>query len=90
MSVSRKPIALITDSIPYAVHWALTNFRGEVDSYTNGKRQITLKDGTEYIICSQPEHLFGVEISDYKDVGGNQKPASYILNMIRVAQSRMR
>jgi len=90
MSVSRKPIALITDSIPYAVHWALTNFRGEVDSYTNGKRRITLKSGQEYIICSQPEHLFGVEISDYKDVGGNKKPASYIFNMLRLAKERIR
>jgi len=90
MTASKKPIALITDSIPYAVHWALTNFRGEVDSYTNGKRRITLKNGQEYIICSQPEHLLAVEISDFKHVGGNIKPPSFMINMIRLAKERMR
>lgn len=86
----KKPIALITDSIPYAVQWALTNFKGSVTSYSNTNRELTLSSGQKYIICSQPEHLLGIEISDYKDVGGNQKPASFFVNLIRLAQSRMR
>lgn len=87
---TRKPIALITDSIPYAVQWALTNFKGNVDSYSNGKREITLKSGQKYIICSQPEHLLAWEISGFRYVGGNQKPVSFFDNMVRLAQSRIR
>jgi hypothetical protein len=86
----RKPIALITDDIAYAVHWALTNYKDKVKSYSSGRREIILDDDTTLIICSVPEHLLGIEISDYKDVGGNKKPASHFLRMAEMAQTRIR
>lgn len=88
-TVSKKPIALITDYVPYAVHWALTNLKN-VDTYSASSRTLATKDGQKYIICSKPEHLIAVEIADYRDVGGNQKPASFFINMIKLAQTRMR
>jgi hypothetical protein len=86
----KKPIALITDDIPYAVQWALTNFKGNVVRYTSNKREIVLADGTIFIVCSIPEHLLAMEISDWKDAGGNKKPASHFLRMIELAQTRIR
>lgn len=90
MTVSRKPIALITDDIAYGIQWALTNFRGNIDSYSNGKRRIILKSGQEYILCTRPEELLAMEISDYKDIGGCNKPSSWYIDMIEMAGSRIR
>lgn len=83
----RKPIALITDSNETAISWAFKNLK--VEEYTNSRREIRA-NGRIFIICTQPEHLLGLEISDYKDVGGNNKPASFFINMIKLAQTRMR
>lgn len=82
-----KPIALISDSNETALSWAMRNLK--VREYTKSNREI-LASGRRFIICTQPEHLLGMEISDYKDVGGNTKPASFFINMIKMAQTRMR
>lgn len=74
--------------MPNGIQWALTNLQ-DVQQYHSARRTI-LANGVEYIVCSRPEHLIGIEISDYKNIGGHRKPASFFINMIRLAQTRMR
>lgn len=83
----KKPIALITDKTERAVTWALNNLK--VEKYDTGRREIRAS-GRTFIICTQPEHLLALEISDYKDVGGSEKPASWFIRMHEMAQTRIR
>jgi hypothetical protein len=88
--MANKPIALITDNIEYAIHWAITNFKDNISEINTKRKRIIMNDGQVYVICSHPEDLIGMEIKDYKDVGGNKKPASFFIDMIRLAQTRIR
>jgi hypothetical protein len=85
-----KPIALLTDSVPHAIQWALTNYPGQINKYTRNKKEIILRSGQLMIICSRPEDLLALEISDYKVAGGLNKPQSYFNNLMRLAETRIR
>ena len=87
-SVNRKPIALISDDVPYAVQWALVNL-APVERYTSSNREV-IANGQKYVIVTRPEHLLAMEVSDYKDIGGNKRPASWYHDMCRLAKQRMR
>lgn len=86
--MNRKPIALISDEIAYAIQWALVNL-APVENYSSRNKEL-VANGQKYMIATRPEDLLAIEISDYRDIGGNKKPASWYHDMCRLAKQRMR
>lgn len=83
-----KPIALITGSIPYAIQWALKNFK-KVEYYSSHDKRI-VADGQFYAIVTSIDDLKAWEISDYKDIGDTSKPAVFYSKLIEFARTRIR
>ena len=82
------PIALLTDKIGTAVTWVL-NHHSHVEKYETGQNRI-VADNIEYVIITRKEQLLALEISDYKDVGGHQRPSSFYLELADEAKKRIR
>jgi hypothetical protein len=86
----KKPIALITDKTHFGIQWAMTNHGDEIVKWSTHSKEIILKGGQTYVICSRPEDLLSREISDYIVIGGTTRPHSWFMDMIRLADGRKR
>jgi hypothetical protein len=82
-----KPIALICDSFQHALDWVMHNHE-DVQEYAK-HRSIIVADGIEYVTITRPEHLYGIEISDYM-VPSRIWHIPNLADMIALAKTRIR
>ena len=85
----RKPLALLTNDVQYALVWALNKYANRVEMYSLSRRTI-IANGRTYIICNKPEDLYGIEIERYIPCFTDKATGRFRIDMERIAKTRVR
>lgn len=85
--VIKKPIAVITHSISRAIDYIMQ--MKDIREVQGAKRRLIGKDGQEYIIITDIQHLYGMEISGTIIIPGAARNKNYEA-IYELARTRIR